>query len=521
MVTPVEMYFPSERLAELVAIRENFQRTTPNHSKDPLSIIASYTKLYGKDEHYGFLDHLAYDSYSPTWDERVKLNMATFNCTQVIQPVYHIMQSYDFEPEIVQFLGFRNVREKKSETEPLEDEHFALIVKAKRKGAVREFLVDPTQHVCGEIVEKTDTYWKIKHNTNYKAVRREFQAVLYYTQEEYAQLLYDMRDDAKSLDMLVAGQKIRRDMEVRKANSSLMVYYDGEENVLTTRLYIPQVGITDKAIDCVQFLNDNGEVQQETLTLSLAKSHTWKRLTGERRVAVTDYSTLQRVRALIGRRVLLHTQPRIGPILVEEARSNDRSALSTLAEELYGSLNADQQSVLRSLVLLRTLYEAEAPAQEYVFDETKRNERINKLMEEDTQYRDKIDEVNDTLWEHSWGFAKIPRSQAQWLARKKQALERKRNDLKFGDLNSLRRYNKHAYHRTMDKVLFAQQYEGASVTDLESVVETQGLDWRMGYIAMVADFIPYAFQARKELELQLFMEGIQRRVRARRALFAK
>jgi len=78
----------------------------------------------------------------------------------------------------------------------------------------------------------------------------------------------------------------------------------------------------------------------------------------------------------------------------------------------------------------------------------------------------------------------------------------------------------------MDKVLFAQRYEGASVADLDGAVEGQDLDWRVGYLAMVADFIPYAFagvdgskvKVRDELELKLFMEGIQKRVRARRAL---
>lgn len=67
----------------------------------------------------------------------------------------------------------------------------------------------------------------------------------------------------------------------------------------------------------------------------------------------------------------------------------------------------------------------------------------------------------------------------------------------------------------MDKVLFAQQYEHTSPEYLDQIVEEQELDWRVGYLAIVTEFIPYALEARKDLTLDLFMESLQKRVRMR------
>ena len=56
-----------------------------------------------------------------------------------------------------------------------------------------------------------------------------------------------------------------------------------------------------------------------------------------------------------------------------------------------------------------------------------------------------------------------------------------------------------------------------SPDDLARIVEEHGLDWRIGYLATVTDFIPYALEARKDLTLDLFIESLQRRVKARLA----
>lgn len=514
MASPVEMYFPQKELDYFREMFRTISKEQPHSKRDLLDYLRAYTTVHSEAS-YGFLDSLTRDIYTPTKEERDAHYITMTNCTTIIPQFYQLLETKGMEPEIVQFLGFRDTKPKKKSTETPENEHFAIVVKINRKGQVKEYLTDPFYNVCGEIVEKADGYWRIKGSTDFPSVRREFQAALYYTKEEFAQMLYDLRDDGKSLDMLIAGQKIRKEFAVNKANCDLMLYYSDETNAVTTRLYIPQVGITDKAIHCAHYMNEGGNVQRQELTFSIANDQVWHYLIGERRIAVTDYKTLQHIKQLFGKKTRFEKQPRIGALLDTDEMITKKKTLLAIADTLYSQLTKEQQTALKPFIFVRTLYEAEAKDQEYVYDEEKREERIRTMLQENMTYRDQIQPLDDIILIASWNLSNTTKNDVRKAKRRKKILEDKRDASRFGALNTLRKDNNLVYHRTMDKVLFAQQYKQTAPDDLERLVEEQGLDWRLGYLALVTDFIPYAFAARKDLGLHLFMESLQRRVKAR------
>jgi hypothetical protein len=514
MPTPLELYFPPSFIEETIKAIEKEKRLDPRYSQDPVHRLAAYTRGYRKNIKYGFLEYLAADIYAPTREERIKHNIMMFNCTLVIQPLSQLFEAHGIEHEIVQFLGFRTIQGRKDREDPLGNEHFAIVCKIEKEGVIKEYLADPYQQVFGEITEKKEKYWKIRRYQDFKKARREFQAVLYYTREEYAQLLYDLRDDAKSLDMLVAGQKIRESLPVAKINCQLMLYYADEPPALTTRLYIPQIGITDKAIHCTHYFNPQGKRERHELTLSLARTSTWHSLVEEQRVAVTDFPTLHKIKRLLGKKTNFSKQPRISELLLDEEIAKNRDQLLSIAGALYEGLSPEQQDALKPLVFMRTLYEAEAAGQEYVYNEERRDQRIKDMLREDIAYRDKLRTLDDLTWNNYWNFARTPKNELRASRRKKKALEKEREERKFGELNRFRKYNTAAYHRTMDKILFAQEHAATLSEDFDRLVDER-MDWRIGYLAMVTDFIPYALEAKKELMLDLFMGSLERRVRAR------
>ena len=64
-------------------------------------------------------------------------------------------------------------------------------------------------------------------------------------------------------------------------------------------------------------------------------------------------------------------------------------------------------------------------------------------------------------------------------------------------------------------------YEQTAEEELAWLVEERDLDCRVGYLAMVTDFFPYALEAKKDLELELFIPSLHRRVKARCALYGE
>src|SRR3989344_8149155 len=77
---------------------------------------------------YGFYDHLKTGNYAPFPHERKEESIYDYNCTTVITPLFLYCQEYKLKPEIVQFLGFREIKEKKDYDKPNLNSHYALFV---------------------------------------------------------------------------------------------------------------------------------------------------------------------------------------------------------------------------------------------------------------------------------------------------------------------------------------------------------------------------------------------------------
>ena len=93
------------------------------------------------------------------------------------------------------------------------------------------------------------------------------------------------------------------------------------------------------------------------------------------------------------------------------------------------------------------------------------------------------------------------------------------------ELRVLRRWCRAMYHRRMDLVEFmTRRISGRNTRELQREVRERGLDPRIGQLATVADFFPWIFKAKKDLELRQkcysgtpIIEDISCRVAARRA----
>ena len=134
MPTPMKLYFPAFILEEARKHKEQYDKKCPRASQYPVTILYKFTKSFQDDLHYGFFEQLLDGNYVPTREERSVLNINSYNCTTGIQVFYQTLEGFGFQPQIVQFFGFRNVWEKKDKKVPLESEHFSLLIPVKKKG---------------------------------------------------------------------------------------------------------------------------------------------------------------------------------------------------------------------------------------------------------------------------------------------------------------------------------------------------------------------------------------------------
>jgi hypothetical protein len=216
------------------------------------------------------------------------------------------------------------------------------------------------------------------------------------------------------------------------------------------------------------------------------------------------------------RKTRLDRFDRIGPAVLAAPEVKDH--ICGIADSLYGLLDMESERKLRPLVLVRSLYEHAEPAKEYLFTDEEHDERLLSLVKKEQAERIRAQPMKDLLYLHGWRLQKCAMSEARRTKVKLDRLNRDIEDVveEIDLLNRVRYDAKRAYHRAMDKALFAKSVEGSSVDELERRVLSAGLDLRVGYIAMIADFIPYIFEGMDDLELKLYMGAIKPKVFARR-----
>ncbi|MDP3733957.1 MAG: hypothetical protein Q8R37_01895 [Nanoarchaeota archaeon] len=471
---------------------------------------------------YGFASNLKTGNYAPHLQERDKENIHTFNCTTIIPDLYLYGEELGLNPEIVQFYDFKDIITPEDKKDPRSPQHFSLIIDVGQK---HKYLLDPFYSIFGPIMKYGDQHLKLGENKS-KKTRREFSRMVHYSPEEFVAMLEHVRTPAGSLDMLVAGQKVFDGRKIAKRLTTMMVYYDDNSNILSTRLYIPQVAITDKAIYCRMPLTDDGDVTQTSLELFLAKKASWIDLVDKKRIATVSFNdvyTIQRTlksaavsfteKGKEGKKRRLQRYDRIGAAVLQ---SDDRKhSLLELADTLYTGLATWEKRKLEPLILMRTLYECTSPGEEYLYSHQEHDQKLLDLVNRDFELVREKEPLEEILYLHGWKLPRLERNWAQRLQRqKKRILKEKIKVVKdIDELNFFRRDDKKMYYRTMDKVLFAT---AMSDTNLEEKIAEQGLDSRLGYVAMVWDFIPFAVEGKKDITLELFRDSIAAKVKARR-----
>lgn len=473
------------------------------------------------DSYYSFSDNLKTGQYAPYAHEQLAANMSGNNCTNIIPEVYLWCEALNLKPQIVQFFDFKDIKLKKDEEEAISPSHFSLILEVGRK---HKYLLDPFYSTFGPIVEQQPDYIKVGKSGGRPARKRIFREMLPYSAEQFVQMMDRLHRPAESLDMLVAGQKVYSSQTIAKHRGCvLMVYYHDEKNTLSTRLYAPQKPLSDKAVYGHMKLNDDGDITDQSLELFLAKDSGWDSLVQGKKVAQTDLAALRKLRRELhqlskpdGKKFRIQNHQRLGPALLVNERAS--SSLADLTESMYQNLSMTEQQALHPLVLARTLYEYERPSENYLYAPEEHDARLLALALKEKEGLHQLEPLKNLLWFRDWKLQKVDSDRVR---RARAAIRRHDEKMmevveEINALNHLRYNHKKAYSRSMDKVLFAKTLEGKNLDDLESMVAERNLDPRLGYVAMVADFIPFVLEAQDDLELKLYRQPIKEKVIHRR-----
>ena len=207
---------------------------------------------------------------------------------------------------------------------------------------------------------------------------------------------------------------------------------------------------------------------------------------------------------------------RIGPALTNPQNQSLKKSLEVIVDGLKNDIDIEK---IEANILARTLYEFTNPELQYLFSEEDHNNRLIELRNKELEFQDESGPIEEKLWLYGWKLAKFSRKEIRKLRKEeKNIILKKRKVVKeTNSLNYFRNDNKHAYHRVMDQVLFAQkELAGATAEDLRLEVTAKGLDPRTGYLGIVADFLPFAFKFKDDLELKLYIGHIREKIKVRK-----
>lgn len=454
---------------------------------------------------YGFDECFTSGHYAPYTHERDEYNVYSLNCTTVVPEMYICCKEVGLNPEIVKFVGMKEKKDfGKIEDTGSGSVHFALIIDVGRK---RKYLFDPFWNKFGPIVRQGSKFVRFAKNGGYEGARREFEEMLYLSEEEFAADMDHMHDPAGSLDMLVAGQKVYRGKKVAGVDTNLMVYYDHSKNMVSSRMEIPQQSIMGKFVYCNMSLSNEGEVKDEVLKLYLAKGSKWLGLDGGLKLANTTFEEIEQLSQLVKKKD--SRKVRIG-------REVD-SLEGELSDLIDGMMTRTDTSSVRKQILVRTLYEFTNKGKDYLFSLQKREKRLRDVIREDQIIAAQKRPLDHQLYLIGWKLVKADRNEKRRLKYQQRRLKDKKSKVisEVYGLNSLRIDHPKIFHRRLDQVLFAKTLEKKSLEELETMAAEQGLDPRIGYLAMVSDFVPYVLQGREHLTLVKFRGPLKDKVKAK------
>ena len=297
-----------------------------------------------------------------------------------------------------------------------------------------------------------------------------------------------------------------------------MVYYSDNPRKITARAFAEQPGIQNKVIYYHQHLNEQASVTDTTIQLYVAKESTWTGLVEPKKIATLSLAQLSTIRRLLSGVINYTNQERINAKIQAQKNISKKTSLTDLVEKVFQNLTQTQQQTIRPSIYARTLYDATQPQKEYLYSTKKREQRLHELINKECQIRDQIKPLEDEKFLLGWKLIKKDSKRKKYL---KTEIDRKYKEKKkivedIDQYNHTRKKNKYIFHRTMDKILFSQkQLKDKSLEDMAQMIKEHNLDWRIGYLAMIADYIPFVIDGKKDLELNVFLPSIQEKVRAR------
>jgi hypothetical protein len=477
------------------------------------NLFRNLMKSFG-DGFYSFLDNLRTGQYVHYCHEKTEKQIAGDNCTNIIPTIYLYAEALGFKPQIVQFSGFRDIKKAEDKKEPKEDAtHFALIVDV---GKDKPYLVDPYYSTFGPILEQGEDYLRVgKSGSDFKPRRREFKEMDTFSARDFAEMMERLLDPAESLEMLIAGQRVKPSQIKLGVSCDVKIYYDDVDNNIVTRLFVDHPGITNKAVICTMDMDDHGRTQGTSLDFYLAKDSTWAGLVGEKRVATTDFKTARKIRRELKRIMDFKRYERIGPALREN--ETVRESLIGVVGGLMEELGEDIERI-KPQVLVRTLYEGNDFAGKHLYSDEQHDSRLMGLIQQERDLEDERKPFGREIWLHDCKLRKLEGKELRKIKTNNRRLNRKKSKAweELSGLNNYRWNNKHAYHRVMDLVLFATEgLKGYSTEDMEREVQERGLDSRVGYLGIVSDFLPFVFKFADDLKLDRYMGPIRQKIEMR------
>ncbi len=460
---------------------------------------------FGEQCHYGFTHQFYTGNYAPWEHEMQEQKITGYNCTTIIPHLYNYLEAFGVKPEIVQFFDWKD-RDLHGGTDKLfqDASHFGLILDV---GESEKYLCDLFWKRFGAITSQDAHTMRIRNYPHNKISTREFRSMVDYSAEEFAVMMERLHAPADSLDVLVAGQKFTHE-RYNTISCESMVYYDDALREVSVRVFIPQKGIQNKVMYGVHTFDKDGVVDDSRLQLAWGKDDYWNFVEAERTVARLRFDDVHVLNRVLG------SVSRSHKCIKLEQRTE---SLLELVDGLWNKLSVEEQEAVRLPRAVRTLYEYSVQEKDYVFSAKEWDEDLRKNLIKMYALEDKMIPLKRTVFMHYGKFEQIDNNEARRLLRQKRKLRKKMNDAEddFNEFQNLRINHKKMYQRNMDKVVFAKQFEGRTVEGVELEVSVVNGDLRVGYLAMIMDFLAYIKDAKKELTLNVFMDSIGEKVKAR------
>jgi len=316
-----------------------------------------------------------------------------------------------------------------------------------------------------------------------------------------------LHNPADSLDVLVAGQRFTNE-KYNNVSCESMVYYDDALREVQVRVFIPQKGVMNRVMYGMHTFDCEGKVSDSRLHLACGKQDYWDFVEGESTITRLGFSEVNVLNHALG--AVSRSHKRIKP----EQRL---TPLLELVDELWQKLSVEEQEAIRLPRAVRTLYEYTSQDAEYVFGQKEWDEDLRKNLTKLYALEDEKLLLKRAVFLHYGKFERVADVEARRLLRKKRTIQKKMDELSddFDEFQQIRIYHKKMYQRNMDKVVFVKQFEVKNVDEVEHEVLSINGDLRVGYLAMITDFLAYIKDARKELTLDVFMASIGEKVKAR------